>query len=433
MTSDRALTYNLGSVLHETGIAADTLRAWERRYGVPMPRRTPGGHRLYTEQDVQLIKWLMSRQAEGLSISRAVDQWRALVQSGEYPAQAGQAAITPTSHFAPDNLDVLRGDWLAACLQFDEVEAEQVLDQAFAQATVEAVLEQVIQAGLREMGESWARGQASVHQEHFLSALASRRLDQLIAAAPPPIRNQVILVACAESEQHDLPLMHLTLLLRRLGGKAVFLGADVPSEQLVQTARATNAAMVVLAAQLLASAARLRQTAVELTQNGLQVAYGGRPFASAPALRRIIPGHYTGDDITSSAARVAQLAQHPQKAPQAVDVVPHPLAHEYPKVLPQARIEIQQIMAGFPIAPASFEIANTHFAEAYEVALQLGEIAYLGEGQTWAWALFEGKAPSAESLRAYLMAQSKAIRFVLGTPAESIADWLESYAAGLEL
>ena len=67
MTSERGLTYNLGSVLHETGIAADTLRAWERRYGVPMPRRTPGGHRLYSEQDVQLVKWLMSPSWSGIS------------------------------------------------------------------------------------------------------------------------------------------------------------------------------------------------------------------------------------------------------------------------------------------------------------------------------------------------------------------------------
>ena len=58
--------FNLKVVLKETGLAADTLRAWERRYGMPMPQRTPGGHRLYSERDIEVIKWLMARQSEGL-------------------------------------------------------------------------------------------------------------------------------------------------------------------------------------------------------------------------------------------------------------------------------------------------------------------------------------------------------------------------------
>jgi DNA-binding transcriptional MerR regulator len=66
--------FNLKAVLRETGLAADTLRAWERRYGLPTPQRTAGGHRLYSQYDIETIKWLIARQAEGLSISRAVDR-----------------------------------------------------------------------------------------------------------------------------------------------------------------------------------------------------------------------------------------------------------------------------------------------------------------------------------------------------------------------
>ena len=67
--------FNLKVVLKETGLGADTLRAWERRYGLPAPNRSAGGHRLYSQRDIETIKWLMKRQAEGLSISRAVDMW----------------------------------------------------------------------------------------------------------------------------------------------------------------------------------------------------------------------------------------------------------------------------------------------------------------------------------------------------------------------
>src|SRR4026207_2567412 len=85
--------YNLKVVLKETGLAADTLRAWERRYGLPVPHRTPGGHRLYSQRDIETIKWLINRQAEGLSISHAVDLWNEQLASGSDPL-AGISAST---------------------------------------------------------------------------------------------------------------------------------------------------------------------------------------------------------------------------------------------------------------------------------------------------------------------------------------------------
>src|SRR5574339_756252 len=88
--------FNLKVVLKETGLPADTLRAWERRYGLPVPQRTPGGHRLYSERDIHTIKWLMARQAEGLSISRAVDMWNEQIASGKDPL-AGSASTASTS------------------------------------------------------------------------------------------------------------------------------------------------------------------------------------------------------------------------------------------------------------------------------------------------------------------------------------------------
>ncbi|MFU8773811.1 MAG: MerR family transcriptional regulator, partial [Anaerolineales bacterium] len=65
--------YNLKVVVSETGVKPETLRAWERRYGFPKPKRSSGGHRLYTLRDVRTINWLIERQKEGLSISRAVE------------------------------------------------------------------------------------------------------------------------------------------------------------------------------------------------------------------------------------------------------------------------------------------------------------------------------------------------------------------------
>ena len=94
---DQTPTYNLGAVLRETGLKADTLRAWERRYGLPPPQRTSGGHRLYTQHDIGTLKWLMARQQEGLSIARAVDLWRQIEGEGQDPLVALGASVPSTS------------------------------------------------------------------------------------------------------------------------------------------------------------------------------------------------------------------------------------------------------------------------------------------------------------------------------------------------
>ena len=75
--------FNLKAVVQQTGLKPDTLRAWERRYGLPTPERSAGGHRLYTRHDMDTIKWLRARQREGLSIKRAVDLWRQLESKGQ--------------------------------------------------------------------------------------------------------------------------------------------------------------------------------------------------------------------------------------------------------------------------------------------------------------------------------------------------------------
>ncbi|HRJ76070.1 MAG TPA: MerR family transcriptional regulator, partial [Anaerolineales bacterium] len=127
--------FNLKAVLRETGLAADTLRAWERRYGLPKPQRTGGGHRLYSQYDIETIKWLMTRQSEGLSISRAVDLWNEISASGADPlAGSGTLGINNASTSPNTNettMSALRTEWVSACLNFNEIQAEQTLNRAF--------------------------------------------------------------------------------------------------------------------------------------------------------------------------------------------------------------------------------------------------------------------------------------------------------------
>ena len=93
----------------------------------PCPQRTAGGHRLYSQYDIETIKWLLARQAEGLSISRAVDLWNEHNASGVdplagfTPSSLTSTQATPAIYISPDtNLDSLRAQWIAACMKFSE-------------------------------------------------------------------------------------------------------------------------------------------------------------------------------------------------------------------------------------------------------------------------------------------------------------------------
>src|SRR6185503_18790591 len=138
--------YNLKVVLKETGLAADTLRAWERRYGLPVPQRTAGGHRLYSQRDIETIKWLINRQADGLSISRAVDMYNDLLASGSDPLGDSIKPASISPYQSPETtLDSSRERWVRACIDFNESNAEQTLNQAFSIFPVEAVCVEVLQ------------------------------------------------------------------------------------------------------------------------------------------------------------------------------------------------------------------------------------------------------------------------------------------------
>src|SRR4030042_5233267 len=187
--ADNTPIYNLKAVIYEVGLSPATLRAWERRYGLIKPQRTPGGHRLCARQDIEMLKWLIGRQKEGLSISSAVEMWKRQPKSQIKTAQPTYAPLM-VSGTGGTMLDELRNACLTACLVFDAQPANQTLDQAFSIASPETVCTEVLQKGLVQIGEGWYTGFISVQQEHFASALAIRRINTLLAAisTTPPAR-----------------------------------------------------------------------------------------------------------------------------------------------------------------------------------------------------------------------------------------------------
>ena len=301
-------SFNLNVVVRETGIKPDTLRAWERRYGLPNPSRTEGGHRLYSERDIATIQWLIKRQKEGLRIKHAIDLWMEIESTGQDPLLAKPTG--QTSSFRESNildqtspaLDELRLDWINACMKYDEIEAENITNYAFALNHAEIVLFEVLLSGLAEIGDFWYREEASVQQEHFATSLVLRRLNSLIAASPVPHKTGSILVGCPPGEEHTISPLTITFMLKQRGWRTIYLGAKVPKDKLDETITSVKPNIIIMTAQHIESAISLLEIAIQLEDRKIPMGFGGKIFVRNPNLHTQFPGHFLGNNLKNAAS-----------------------------------------------------------------------------------------------------------------------------------
>ncbi|MDX1663565.1 MAG: MerR family transcriptional regulator [Candidatus Promineifilaceae bacterium] len=427
-------TYNLKAVVQETGLKPDTLRAWERRYGLPQPARTAGGHRIYSQRDIDILKWLIARQEEGLSISRAVDLWNQLLEEGKEPfleMAAEEEPPTPTVLEVGDTLKELRDSWMDACLNFDERRAEYTLSQAFALYPPETVCMEVLQKGIAAIGWLWYEGQASVQQEHFASALAMRRLEALMAINPPPTRAGRILIGCAPDEEHSFNALLLTLILRRRGWDTLYLGASVPIERLAETIERTSPDLIVLTAQMLPTAAKLLGIAEMVREMEVPLAFGGRIFNVEPSVRDRIPGYFLGERLQQAPQIVEQILTAP------VLLVDKPeRAEEYDRILaafiagrPQIERHVWQEAPRLGLSGMQLARANQKLADVIVAALTLGDLSLLKSDLEWVQGLIHNDRPhiTRETLLTYLDVYHEGARLHLEGESQRLADWLADF------
>ncbi|MBN2503096.1 MAG: MerR family transcriptional regulator [Anaerolineales bacterium] len=425
-------TYNLKVVVQETGIKPDTLRAWERRYGLPTPERTAGGHRLYSQYDIETLKWLLARQDEGLSISRAVELWETLRKDGQDPLIAMPSSIQDSSRefagvVSGATLDELREHWIDAVMAFDEPIAENILTQAFARYPVETVCIELLQKGLSQVGMMWYGGGASVQQEHFASALAIRRLDALIAATPNPTRRARVLVGTPPGEEHTFSALVVTLLLRQRGWPVVYLGANVPLDRLKSTIEKVNPELVVFIAMQLDTAASLLDVARFLQAEDVPLAFGGLIFNQTPYLVDRIPGYYLGERL-EHAAEIAEkiLTINPPMSGGMSPSKAYKVAREnFLNAQPHIEATLWQELQDTGMNYQDILIATNHLSNDIVAALSLGDMNYVQPEIEWLEGFGKNYHIPPAALKGYFEAYYQAASQHLDARGEPVIAWLD--------
>jgi methanogenic corrinoid protein MtbC1 len=290
--------FNTKAVARETGVPADTFRAWERRYGVPHPQRTDGGHRLYSDRDIAIIRWLRDRTAEGMNISQAV-----------YLLKSAGETTTSTIEIETRAIGRLADQLVLALTQFDIVYAERLFSEAFALYPFEDALIDIIQPVMVEIGERWHRGEINIATEHFATQFVRRKLAGLLNIFEGNAQRATIVIGCAPDELHELGILMISIFLARRGWHVIYLGAQVPLADLLATVRSIKPALVCLSATTLEASRQLNENGRALLSAlpGLRFGYGGQAFNLHPELHASMPGIFLGQDARQVADAIAEV------------------------------------------------------------------------------------------------------------------------------
>ena len=279
---------NISALSRRTGVARDTLRKWEHRYGVLRPVRTAGGQRRYSEVDVQRVEWLRDRIRDG---------WR-----------IGEAArvIDEEGSIALDDPVELREALIASIRESDPRATSAALDQAFAVLPLDQALSDVVRPALRWTGEAWQVGELSIAQEHAVTAKVRAHLGGLIAEGRGGVRGAAVL-ACGPGEHHDVGLMMLAVALRADGWRVEFLGVDTPVTEAAAFARGIGAVLLCLSATQVEAVDRIREARAELgLPAGATLVLGGR--AVTPEIARALGATYAEPGLGETVSRLRSLA-----------------------------------------------------------------------------------------------------------------------------
>jgi MerR family transcriptional regulator, light-induced transcriptional regulator len=287
--SGTPLGVRIGELSRRVGVAPETLRAWEQRYGALQPARTPAGYRVYGRDD-----------------QFRAQRMRELIDSGWAAGEAAHVVTgTPdTPPPAPPDADAAE-ELLAALMGFDSAAGHAAFDRALGARSLDAALRDVVLPALRQVGERWEHGDVSVAQEHFATELISGRLRGLGREWGDGLGPSAVL-ACPPGERHDVGLVCCGLALDRRGWRVTYLGADTPVEALESAVRTVTPSVVVIGA-ILSEPLNAAAPALSRLAESVPVAVGGGG-ACADLAAASSAHHLQGDPVSGARDLTAAVA-----------------------------------------------------------------------------------------------------------------------------
>jgi MerR family transcriptional regulator, light-induced transcriptional regulator len=430
MISPKGQGLNIKAVAERTDVSVHTLRAWERRYGIPRPQRNAENrYRIYDDQDVADVLWMKRQIEAGVSPAQASALLRQ--QTAEMPVEIQRVATMP--------LGALQAALYDAFVERDDPAVQRILNEVWSAFTPEQVMLGILQPTLKQIGDAWQHNTLSVEQEHFASNLVRQRLHAVLQAQPlPAVSAPRLVAACAPDEQHDLGLLSFTMLAKRAGWNVNYLGQRTPLADMYHAGEGTR--FIVVSVSTVTGLASLVQMWNQPLPS-VPLLFGGAMFNLAPTLRIHIPGAFLGNDsvramqnLTTMTPRVAHW-----EPPRRLLTAALELEAERLKVAGDTVQQFMQQLPQMPVGPRnalqhSLSYAGFFLTDALVSALAFDAPSLMEMHGAWANEFMPAHQISMNALRHFVEAYGavSAQRLPDGS-ANLIRQLLQRFSASLEI
>jgi DNA-binding transcriptional MerR regulator len=260
--------YPIRKVSELTGVNPVTLRAWERRYGLIKPERTPKGHRLYTDQHIQLIRKIIGFTDQGISIG----QVKYMLADRAPPL----LALEPTQAVDSDAWSSYRNQMLLAIADFDEIALDTSYNDALSLYPIELVTRLLIQPMLNELRQRRSIQPLGEIEIRFFHSYLRNKLGARFHHQFAQTRGRRILGACLPNEFSEVELLLFSLKAMTQGYRPILLGPNLALDQLPLTMNRSHCEALILYGSVAPPSALLQTHLPTMVQNlGQPVFIGG--------------------------------------------------------------------------------------------------------------------------------------------------------------
>jgi methanogenic corrinoid protein MtbC1 len=231
-----------------SGLSADVIRAWERRYHAVEPVRSGTNRRLYSDEDVDRLLLLNQVTSAGRRIGEVaglpLDELRGMVEEDKAAAgRIGSAApAKQRTHAARDHFEAA----IDAIERLDGDALDAVLSNASIDLSVPVLMDQLVMPLMTEVGERWHNGSLRVAQEHLATSLIRSFLGGLRNTGSVPEGAPEIVVATPAGTRHEFGALMVSVLAAADGWRVTYLGADLPAEEITAAVRNKGAKALAL-------------------------------------------------------------------------------------------------------------------------------------------------------------------------------------------
>ena len=286
-----ATTYPVRVAASMTGLKPELIRAWETRYDAVHPVRTSGGSRRYSGEDLHRLMLLRDVVDAGYRIGK-IAQLSLEDLRGLLPESEG---------IEPDSIERV----IAVAQRLDGAEVRRLLGEEHSRLGSVAFATEIALPLLIEIGRRWERGTLSISVEHMTTAILRSSLLSIFDSLDESRRSPKAIFATPSGEPHDLGTLVAAIVAMRAGADVVFLGADVPADDLVEGVINARAAILVLGVVTLPNdeAESILRTVRKQVPDDVGIWIGGRGIRGLVPL----PGIERMDNLDQLEAQITLL------------------------------------------------------------------------------------------------------------------------------